>query len=231
MQQAAVPRDAEERTSKAKARDSGGAKRKVITANTIPNIERAPVDEPSSDDLNIGNRLRELRIKHGLSIRALAEVAGLTHSTIGQIEANKTSPSVGSMKRILDALRIPMSQFFADAEAQTEEQIFFGKDELIELADGKSLSYRQIGKNLSGKAIMMLTECYAPGADTGEPYSHQAEECGVVISGKLMIVVGGRERCLSKGEAYYFDSRIPHRMFNPFDEVCEVISAVSPPTF
>jgi len=205
-------------------------KRKQSTLNSIPNIERPPT-EPPSDTLDIGNRLRNLRTQQNLSIRALAEAAGLTHSTIAQIEANKTSPSVGSMKRILDALHIPLSQFFADAEARTEEQVFFGKDELVELADGKSLSYRQVGKNLAGKAIMMLCERYAPGADTGEPYSHQAEECGTVISGRLMIVVGTRERCLSAGEAYYFDSRTPHRMYNPFDEVCEVISAVSPPTF
>ncbi|WP_321794663.1 cupin domain-containing protein [Caballeronia sp. J97] len=207
------------------------SKRRATPANAVPNIERPPLEGETQDALDIGNRLRELRTKHGLSIRALAEVAGLTHSTIAQIEANKTSPSVGSMKRILDALHIPLSQFFADAEAQTEEQVFFAADELVELADGNVLSYRQVGKNLAGKDIMMLRERYAPGADTGEPYSHQAEECGTVISGRLMIVVGTRERCLSAGEAYYFDSRVPHRMYNPFDEVCEVVSAVSPPTF
>ncbi|WP_321794671.1 cupin domain-containing protein [Caballeronia sp. J97] len=189
------------------------------------------LSDADSQPLDIGNRLKELRTAHKLSIRGLAEAAGLTHSTIAQIEANKVSPSVSSMKRILNVLNVPLSEFFAKAESKSEEQVFFEAKELVELADGKKLSYRQVGSNLKGKAIMMLHERYAPGADTGEVYSHEAEECGVVVKGKLMMVVGTRERLLKKGEAYYFDSRQPHRMYNPFDEECEVISAVSPPTF
>lgn len=184
-----------------------------------------------SQHLEIGFRLKELRLQHKYSIRGLAEAAGMTHSTIAQIEANKVSPSVSSMKRILDVLNVPLSEFFAQTESKSEEKIFFTAKDLVELADGKKLSYRQVGSSLKGKAIMMLHERYAPGADTGEPYSHDAEECGIVVSGKIMIVVGNKERCLKKGEAYYFDSRQPHRMYNPFEEECEVISAVSPPTF
>lgn len=189
------------------------------------------LSDVGSEHLDIGYRLKELRTTHRLSIRGLAEAAGLTHSTIAQIEANKVSPSISSMKRILNVLNVPLSEFFAAAETKSEEKIFFAAKDLVELADGKKLSYRQVGSNLKGKAIMMLHERYAPGADTGDTYSHEAEECGVVVTGKLMIVVGSREQCLKKGEAYYFDSRQPHRMYNPFDEECEVVSAVSPPTF
>ncbi|WP_175759901.1 cupin domain-containing protein [Burkholderia anthina] len=206
--------------------------RKKSTATSAKSASKvAELADVGSEHLDIGSRLKELRTAHKMSIRGLAEEAGLTHSTIAQIEANKVSPSVGSLKRILAVLNVALSEFFASAESKSEEQIFFAAKELVELADGKKLSYRQVGSNLKGKAIMMLHERYAPGADTGETYSHEAEECGVVVKGKLMIVVGARERCLMKGEAYYFDSRQPHRMYNPFDEECEVISAVSPPTF
>jgi transcriptional regulator with XRE-family HTH domain len=187
--------------------------------------------EPAPEPLEIGFRLRELRQSRRLSIRALAQAAGLTHSTIAQIEANKTSPSVSSMKRILSALGMSLSEFFAQAEAQGDEQIFFAADELVELADGTNLSYRQVGRSLKGKAIMMLHERYAPGADTGEPYVHHAEESGIVVKGRIVVTVGSREKILSVGDAYYFDSRIPHRWHNPFDEECQLISAVSPPTF
>jgi transcriptional regulator with XRE-family HTH domain len=185
----------------------------------------------SAGHLELGSRLRELRQSRQLSIRALAQAAGVTHSTVAQIEANKTSPSVSSMKRILSALGVSLSEFFAETEAQDEAQIFFAADELVELADGKTLSYRQVGRNLKGKAIMMLHERYAPGADTGEPYVHQAEESGIVIKGRIVVVIGKREKILSVGDAYYFDSRIPHRWYNPFNEECELISAVTPPTF
>lgn len=214
------------------------ASNKALISSPKPKVKvRTLVLRPKSDNaysdapLDIGSRLRELRQSHRLSIRALAQAAGLTHSTIAQIESNKTSPSVSSMKRILSALGVSLSEFFADAEAQGEEQIFFTAKELVELADGKSLSYRQVGRNLKGKAIMMLHERYAPGADTGEPYVHPAEESGIVVKGKIVVTVGQREKVLSVGDAYYFDSRTPHRWHNPFSKECELISAVSPPTF
>ena len=202
-----------------------------MLASTVAIGTSADAPELPHRQLDIGQRLKELRLEAKLSIRGLADAAGLTHSTIAQIEANKVSPSIGSMKRILDVLHMPLSAFFAQAESKSEERIFFAAPDLVELADGKQLSYRQVGDNLKGKAIMMLHERYAPGADTGETYSHEAEECGVVVNGRLMVVVGTEERCLGRGEAYYFDSRLPHRMYNPFDEPCEVVSAASPPTF
>lgn len=205
--------------------------RKKNAESTAPAERRVAPADASHRQLDIGQRLKELRLEMKLSIRGLADAAGLTHSTIAQIEANKVSPSIGSMKRILDVLNMPLSAFFAQAESKSEEQVFFTAPDLVELADGKQLSYRQVGSNLKGKAIMMLHERYAPGADTGEAYSHEAEECGMVVRGRLMVVVGTEERCLAQGEAYYFDSRLPHRMYNPFDEVCEVVSAASPPTF
>ncbi|MCP1120878.1 cupin domain-containing protein [Robbsia andropogonis] len=199
--------------------------------NTEASDRIAALPDPALRQLDIGQRLKELRLQMKLSIRGLAEAAGLTHSTIAQIESNKVSPSIGSMKRILDVMNMPLSAFFAQAEGKSEEQIFFAATDLVELADGQKLSYRQVGYDLKGKAIMMLHERYAPGADTGEAYSHEAEECGMVVKGRLMVVVGSEEQCVGAGEAYYFDSRLPHRMYNPFDEVCEVVSAASPPTF
>lgn len=199
------------------------------SATALPAEGRA--GESAATALDIGSRLKAIRVSYGLSIRALAEAAGVTHSTIAQIELNKVSPSVSSVKRILNVFNMPLSDFFAEVEDRQEERIFFKADELVELADGKMLSYRQVGSNLAGKAMMMLHERYAPGADTGEPYVHDAEECGIVIKGRVVIVVGQREQVLEAGEAYYFNSRLPHRMYNPFKETCEVISAVSPPTF
>jgi transcriptional regulator with XRE-family HTH domain len=138
-------------------------------ARPIKDLPEAPTGasgEPESahEPLEIGFSLRELRQSRRLSIRALAQAAGLTHSTIAQIEANRTGPSVSSMKRILSALGMSLSEFFAQAQAQGDGQMVFAADELVELADGTSLN---------GNAIMMLHERYAPGADTGEPYVHQ----------------------------------------------------------
>jgi mannose-6-phosphate isomerase-like protein (cupin superfamily) len=75
-----------------------------------------------------------------------------------------------------------------------------------------------------------MHERYLPGADTGETLlEHPAHEGGFVVAGKVEITVGTQRRVLGPGEAYLFDSRLPHRFRNAGDEPAEVISACTPP--
>ncbi|WP_423821794.1 cupin domain-containing protein [Salinisphaera sp. SPP-AMP-43] len=178
-----------------------------------------------------GQRLKALRLEHNLSIRELARRSGISHVSISLIERDRHSPSISSLKSVLDALGTTLSAFFSEP-LPDEAPVVYRAGELVELADGEALSYRQVGRNLDGSAMMILHERYAPGADTGDsPYHHTGEEGGVVVAGRLELTVDGEARILEKGDAYYFDSRRPHGMRNPFDEVCEVVSVASPPTF
>ncbi|WP_263145019.1 cupin domain-containing protein [Pseudomonas sp. RIT-PI-AD] len=191
----------------------------------------AQVDKAAEPALSVGARLKTLRQARGLSIRGLAELSGVSHPNISLIERDNSSPSISVLKRLLEPLNVTLSSFFSDSDV-LDRAVFYKADELVELADGTSLSYRQVGANLVNSSMMILHERYAPGADTGcELYAHEAEEGGVVVKGRLEMTVGEETRILETGDAYYFDSRLPHRMRNPFDEECVVVSAVSPPTF
>jgi transcriptional regulator with XRE-family HTH domain len=179
---------------------------------------------------DVGARLRTLREKHELSQRELAKRAGVSNAIISLIEQNRTSPSVGSLKKVLDGLPISLAEFFA-MELPSRPQLFFEAAELVEIAGGR-ISYRQVGRNLEGRALQILHERYAKGADTGEVMlRHESEEGGVVIRGRMEVTVGDQRRVLGPGDAYYFDSRIPHRFRNVGDEECEVVSACTPPSF
>ena len=80
--------------------------------------------------------------------------------------------------------------------------------------------------------MAILREVYQPGADTGEEMlSHEGEEGGVVIRGRVELSVGGQSRVLGPGDAFYFNSTLPHRFRNPGRDECEIISASTPPTF
>ena len=161
-------------------------------------------------NVDIGARLRHFRAKVGLSQRALAKRAGITNSTVSLIESNHTNPSVGALKRLLDAIPIGLSEFFA-LEIDVAESPFHRKEDLLEI--GKDdVSYRQVGRNLRSRKLQILSECYQPGADTGKiPLSHAGEEGGVVISGQLEVYVDGKRKVLGPGAAYSFDSHRPHR--------------------
>ncbi|TDK48994.1 cupin domain-containing protein [Antarcticimicrobium luteum] len=185
-----------------------------------------------SFDLGIGRRLRALRQRAGLSQRVLAKRAEVTNSTISLIESGKVNPSVGALKRILDGIPVGLSEFFAfEPEPEAERAVFFAAEDLVEIGKGK-LSFRQVGTNLHGRAMMILQETYDIGADTGRKmYGHEAEEGGIVISGRVEVTVGEQRKILGPGDAYYFDSREPHRFRQVGPEKCVVVSACTPPTF
>jgi transcriptional regulator with XRE-family HTH domain len=181
-------------------------------------------------DFDLGARLRALREQHGLSQRELAKRAGVTNGTISMIEQNRTSPAVGSLKKVLDGFPIALSDFFAN-DFSGYGKIFFEKSELTDLSEGK-ISYRQIGRDLTGKALQVIHEVYAPGADTGRSMlSHQGEEAGVVIRGSVELTVGADRKILKAGDAYYFESHRPHRFRCVGDIEAEVVSACTPPSF
>lgn len=177
-----------------------------------------------------GARLRAIRTERRLSQRQLARQSGVANATVSQIEAGKLNPTVGMLKRVLDGIPMSLGEFFGK-EGDIEQRVFFRAAELTEIADG-GISYRQVGANLSGSAIQLIRECYQPGATTGRhAMSHAGEECGIILNGRLEVVVGEQRATLSAGDAYYFKSDQPHRFKNPGNDPCEVISACTPPTF
>jgi len=90
----------------------------------------------------------------------------------------------------------------------------------------------QVGSDLSGSQLQILYERYRPGADTGQSMlSHDAEEGGIVLKGRLEITVGEQVQTLSAGDAYRFNSRLPHRFRNTGNEECVIVSACTPPSF
>ena len=181
-------------------------------------------------DDDIGHRLKDIRTRMNLSQRQLARQSGVANATISQIEARKLNPTVSMLKKVLDGFPISLSEFFAD-EFEIRERFFFRAEELTEIADG-GVSYRQVGANLRDHAIQFMQECYQPGSGTGKhAITHEGEECGIILSGRLEVTVGEQSAVLKKGDAYYFRSNQPHRFHNPGGEICELITACTPPTF
>lgn len=189
--------------------------------------------------LDIGSRLKQVRSARGMSQRDLASRAGLTNGAISLIEQNKSSPSVASLKSLLDVIPMTLSEFFSQVEANGTPKYFYGADEFVELSPQEfglgngaaRVSLRQLG-DASAHMLQMLHEVYPPGADTGpDMLSHEGEEAGVVVSGIIEITVADQVRVLNPGDGYLFESRLPHRFRNIGKGDCVIVSACTPPSF
>jgi transcriptional regulator with XRE-family HTH domain len=85
-------------------------------------------------NIDVGGRLRTVRISFGLSQRALARRAGVTNGLISLIEQNRVSPSVSSLKKVLDGVPMSLAEFFT-MDLTVAPQTFFGSEELVELGN------------------------------------------------------------------------------------------------
>lgn len=184
------------------------------------------------DELRVGDRLRNLREQRKLSLRALARESGLALSYLSALEHGKNSITVANLKKILDALGTSLTAFFGQ-EPPPPSKIVYRRDELAEIAGSSAgLSFREVAAGRPGRALQLILENYAPGADTGPGcYRHEAEEAGLVIKGKLELTVGEQTFVLGPGDAYYFDSRLPHRVRNIGKGPAQAVSVNTPPSF
>lgn len=191
-----------------------------------------------SSALDTGARLREVRLAAGFTQRQLAERANVTHGLISMIEKNRSSPSVSSLRKILGGVPMTLADFF-EPERDTTEKVFFTPADFIDLTSRlqavhnghahSEIVYRQVG-DAKAHNLQILHEHYEPGGDTGDTMlEHIAHEGGIVIAGELELTVGDQVRILKAGDAYLFDSRIPHRFRNVSDRPCQMVSACTPP--
>ena len=178
----------------------------------------------------IGADIRALRKRRHLSTRELAARSGLSHSTISLVERDRISPSLDTLQAILDALGSRLSEFLAGLE-EAGIGPFHRAEDLPEIGNPESISYRIVGLGHPRRAIQFLHETYQPGADTGEMFSHVAQEAGYVVRGRIEVTVGGAVSVLGPGDAYYFDSSTKHRFRNVGAGVAEIVSAITPPSY
>lgn len=182
--------------------------------------------------MDIGSRLQSVRHKKNLSQRELAKRVGVTNSTISLIEQNKVSPSISSLKKVLDGIPISLADFFTlDATNLQSDSPFYHKEDLIDVGNG-DIHYFLIGQNKPQRQMCILREVMPPGTDTGKTMlQHEGEEGGVIIQGEVELTVGDQTKILGPGDAYYFESKTPHRFRNLSKHDVILVSANTPATF
>jgi len=182
--------------------------------------------------LDVGVRLQSIRKLKGLSQRELAKRAGVTNSTISMIEKNSVSPSISSLKKVLAGIPMSLVEFFSlEVEQDNHTQVVYKASELVDLSSG-AVTMKLVGKAHPSRAIAFLDETYPPGSDTGdEMLTHEGEESGLLVDGRLELTVSGEIYILESGDSYYFESSKPHRFRNPFEEPARLISATTPANF
>ncbi len=181
----------------------------------------------------LGMQIRELRKARNMTLADLASRAGMSVSYVSQVERSLSSPSVVALYEISRALGVNISFFFADGDAGPDGE----QDFVVRAGHRRKVAFEAgavdelLSPNLNGRLELLMSHL-PPGSMSGvRPYTHDGEEGGIVVSGRLEVTVDDERRILDPGDAYYFESRRPHRFRCVGGKPCEVISACTPPTF
>jgi transcriptional regulator with XRE-family HTH domain len=188
------------------------------------------LDESAPMEVDLGARIRVLRLAQGATLRALAAQAGVTESFLSQVERGVASPSIASVQRIARALETSIAELFAADEAAGI---------VVRLRDRRRVAYQGLGavdefltRATDGK-LQVIMSTIQPGGGTGdEAYTHDSdEEVLVVLEGVLDLWVGSEHYRLEAGDAVTHPSRVPHHNTNPGPGVARVLFCITPPSF
>lgn len=178
-----------------------------------------------------GDKLRSVREKKGLTLKDVAERAGVSESLVSQIERNKVSPSTDVLLTVADILEIDYEYLFNDyrqkrrvsiLKASARESISRNKVTIQQLSINDELS-----KDPAIESFLLEIE---PDGKTGDQeYGHAGREFGIILSGQAQLVYGQERYDLGEGDTISFPSDIPHQFRNNGKEVLQAIWVVTPP--
>ena len=179
--------------------------------------------------MEIGDKIRRLRVAKQLTQEELANRCELSKGFISQLENDLTSPSIATLIDILDILGTNLTEFFSE---DTNEKIAFSKDDMFE-TENEELKYNLMwlvpnAQKNEMEPIMITLE---PGGQYIEEEPHEGEEFGYVLSGAIYLHLGDKKVKVRKGESFYFKPKANHYISNAGKISAKVIWISTPPSF
>jgi transcriptional regulator with XRE-family HTH domain len=163
----------------------------------------------------LATRLVEERRRKRLSLRRLAELSGLSPTTVHQIETGRGSPSLATLQAVASTLGVPLAALLERRAPPPESAIFLAAGARPH-ASTPGGSLERLASGLAGQRIRGLLVTIDPGGDTGEePMAHPGHELVVGMVGRFVYEVAGRAYRMGPGDSLILDSRQPHRGLNP----------------
>ena len=177
--------------------------------------------------MNIGQKLKQLRISNDLTLEELASRSELTKGFLSQVERNLTSPSISTLEDILEALGTSLSEFFDDDK---EEQIVFHTADFFE-DEHDEYKIEWIIPNAQKNEMEPILLTLYPGKKSKLMDSHSGEEFGYVLKGNVVLVRDNKRYKLKAKETFYINGKTSHYLENIGQSEAKVLWVTTPPMF
>lgn len=177
--------------------------------------------------MEIGEKIKRLRIERGLTQEELADRAELSKGFISQMERDLTSPSISTLEDILICLGTDVGTFFSTKEKP--QIVFSDEDYFVKEDERRKHTIEWIVPNAQKNNMEPIRLTLEAGGSTMPDNPHEGEEFGYVVKGSIELVIGSDILKVNKGESFYFMPEAEHYVRS--DEGAEILWISSPPSF
>ncbi len=190
--------------------------------------------DEQADEVDVGSRLRELRRARGLRLKDVAARARCSESMLSKIENGVVSPSVNTLHRVARALGTTIGDLFAAPDSGAPFVLRKGRRPTLlrhPLRSGDGVTLESLTPFEIGGILQAQLHVVEPGGASDGKISHDGEELGYVLEGRLELTVDDHHAILGPGDSFFFSSQRPHGYRNAGDTTVRVLWVNSPPTF
>lgn len=176
-----------------------------------------------------GALVLQLRRDAGYSIATLAAMADLSPGLLSQIERGQGNPSLNTLIKLSQTLKVPVGRFFEGHEA-TGALVRRDARRRLQVAED-NLVYELLTPHMHGQLGMVRAQIAAGWDNEAAPFLHAGEECVTMLHGQLYVCIDGIGYHLDEGDSLTYDSSLPHWYRNSTDRDAVLIGAMTPPSF
>jgi len=177
----------------------------------------------------LGRKIRDLRLRRGLTVQKLAASSGLSKGFISQVENGRTSPSLATLRDLAVALETSVAYLVVE-----EEQVphVVRAQERPRVHVGGNTSKVELLSAQPKRNLELLMAELPPGMSAGDKrHYHHGEECLVCLEGRVSVVCGDHRLVLEAGDSCHYDGRLPHAIENCGPGLARVLIAITPAAF
>ena len=178
--------------------------------------------------MEIGEKIKNLRLQLGLTQEELAARTELSKGFISQLERDITSPSIATLMDILEALGTNVGKFFSEARA---DKIVYGAEDMFVKEEPDGSSVKWLVTDAQRNALEPILVTLPEGTSTAPDDPHEGEEFGYVLAGSVTLQLGEKRYRVRKGDSFYFRAQTAHHLTNSGKAAARILWVSTPPTF
>ena len=193
-------------------------------------------EQKEFEEVRVGERIKELRERKGLSLKEVADLTGFSTALLSQMENHLVSPSLGTIVKLARALSVKVGDFLGETEGEPFTIVRKDERKMVSRFASKEgvkygYSYESLGFDKKDRHMEPFIVTLEPATVKAAKTSvHEGEEFIFVLEGEMEVILGNHTDILYPGDSIYYDSTIPHKVQCHQAKVTRILAVIYAPS-